>query len=170
MPIFNPSYTYVRDVHCSRDIETTPNFNLEIAAALVVSDISMLFDGSDVPNYNKTQVNEKLNIYIQGDLKKLGDGLTCSNFRKKGDSITNNLVVKNTFEIMMTMDKPKCMTSYPRSVRTITVNVNGLEKFGKDIVVLDNQNYDDTKTSILSKFIEVHMGDVSKFKNLLGFS
>ena len=162
MPVFHPSYTYIEDVNSSRDMDTVPNINMEIAAALVVGDINVLFKG--ILSQDKPEILQKLNIYIQGDLKKLGDGLTCSNFRKKTDSVTNNRVVQNMFNLMTFMDKPKCITSYPRTVRTITVNLDGMEKYGKDIVVLNNKKYDDTKTSILSKFIQVHMGDVSRFK------
>lgn len=162
MPSFNPSYTYVEVGGGSRDIDTIPNFNMEIAAALLVSNIDELFE--TIRSFNKQRVIENLNIYIQGDLKKLGDGLTCSNFRKKDDTHTNNRVVKNMFNLMTIMKKPKFMTSYPRSVRTITVNLDGFEKFGEDIVVLNKSKYDDTKTKILSEFVKVHMGDVWRFK------
>jgi hypothetical protein len=162
MPIFNPSYTYIEDFHGSRDIDTVPNFNMEIAAPLLVSDIEELFE--NMRAFNKPRVFDNLNIYIQGDLKKLGDGLTCSNFRNKNHSGINNQVVQNIFKLMTCMDKPKYMTSYPRSVRTITVNLDGLEKFGKEVVVLNNKQYDNTKTDILNKFLEVHMSETWRFK------
>jgi len=157
MPFFNPSYINLH-VCSSKGIDTMNNINIEIAAALLVDDIHTLFETFDGRN------TDNLNIYIQGDLKKIGDGLTCSNFRKKDNSEQNNRVVKNMCDLMTFINKPKFMTSYPRSVRTITVNLDGLEKFGKEIVVLNNKKYDDTKTNILSEFIEVHMGETWRFK------
>lgn len=153
MPTFNPSYTYLH-VYNSKD--TVTNVNIEIAAALLLSDVDMLLEGLS----GKT---EKLNIYIQGDIKKMGDGLTCSNFRKKDNSEANNRVVQNMFDLMKT-GYTKFMTSYPRSARTITVNLDGAEKYGMDVVVLNNGKYEDTKTKILTEFLEVNMGELWRFK------
>ena len=157
MPSFNPSYTNLH-VCSSKGIDGMNNINIEIAAALLVSDIHTLFEASE------GRSTDNLNIYIQGDLKKIGDGLTCSNFRKKDDSKMNNRVVQNMYDLMTFINKPKFMTSYPRSVRTITVNLDGLEKFGKEIVVLNNGKYEDTKTKILAEFVDVYMGDTWRFK------
>jgi hypothetical protein len=153
MPKFDPIYTLVTDVQKCRTIDSVDHFNLEIAAALV----------NDVIEDISTEEQSQMNIYIQGDLKKLGEGLTCSNFRKKEDSHTNNIVVTNMMKVMM-IDRPKVMTSYPRAQRTISVNLDGLEKYGKEMIVFNNKVYDDTKTQMLHKFLEYYNLEITNIR------
>jgi len=120
---------------------------LEIAAAL----ISTKFGNDEMVE----MMQELDHIVFQGDIKMVGDGLPCSNFRRKDNYELNNITVINTQNIM-NMNKPIVMSSYPRTKRYISLYLNGIDKYEKEVVVLNNKIYDETKTIIINKFMELY--------------
>lgn len=118
-----PSYTLnVIDFKNGNDVSL-----VELASALN-------YDGENWSIvYEETMDCGPIKFHGQFDLKKLGTGDVASNLRYKHDKDINNLVVRNTIQILERISKsnwPLVITSYPREQRykTFKFEPNGTIK------------------------------------------
>ena len=126
MPVM-PSYTLnIIDFKNGNDVSL-----VELASALN-------YDGESWSIvYEETMDRGPIKFHGQFDLKKLGTGDVSSNLRYKHDKDRNNLVVRNTMEILYNISSrnwPVVITSYPREQRYKTFKLDP----GGTIKVMNN--------------------------------